>query len=225
MSLQPPPLRNVKSYVIRQGRMTLAQKAATTVLSKRYCIDIRNQSHLPFIFPDCQIHPLILEIGFGMGDALLQSAKENPQIFYLGIEVHPPGLGKALHEIEQSQLHNIRLIQGDAVEILKSFIPDHALAGINLFFPDPWPKMRHHKRRIVNHDFICLMTQKLCTKGFFHFATDWENYAEWVTEIMLKQSQLIYVGNERYGRPLTKFEQRGISLGHKIFDFYYLKKD
>lgn len=213
--------RPIKSFVIRQGRMTPSQKEALAQLAERYCVDFtkpENWTVLSQGFDD-----IILEIGFGMGDALLEYAKRNPQTLYLGIEVHPPGVGKVLREIEAQNLQNIRIMQGDAVQILQGFIPNNSLTRVHLFFPDPWPKARHHKRRIVNKEFASLVAQKLGAQGIFHMATDWPNYAEWMKEAMDAHPDFKKHSEDRDGRPLTKFEQRGIKLGHPICDLQYQK--
>lgn len=217
------PLRNIKSFVVRQGRMTPGQKQAFSLLSQRYCIDLK-------ALPDWHkltspFNAVVLEIGFGMGDALCEYARHNPDILYLGIEVHPPGIGHVLRLIDQECLNNIRILQGDAVEILKSDVPDKSLNQVHLFFPDPWPKARHHKRRIVNSEFAGLIAQKLKLQGIFHLATDWQNYAEWMQEVLILHPAFKKISEERGNRPVTKFEQRGLSLGHSIFDFQFMKQE
>lgn len=215
-------MRTIKSFVIRQGRMTPAQKQAFENLNPLYFIDISNPEHAN-LFKNHQ--NIVLEIGFGMGDALLHYAKSNPDTLYLGIEVHPPGIGRVLRFVETLQLQNIRIIQGDAIEALQNFIPDESLAAVHLFFPDPWPKARHHKRRIVNIAFADLIAKKLKAQGKFHLATDWENYAEWMNEVLNPHPAFKKISEDRGNRPLTKFEQRGIHLGHSIFDLYFEKKE
>lgn len=215
------PQRTIKSFVIRQGRMTPSQKEALAHLAERYCIDFSKPENWLAI---CQgFDEIILEIGFGMGDALLEYARNNPNTLYLGVEVHTPGVGRVLREIEKQNLQNIRILQGDAVQILQGFIPDNSLTRVHLFFPDPWPKARHHKRRIVNKEFAKLVAQKLNAQGIFHMATDWPNYAEWMLEVMDTHSDFKKRSEDRDGRPFTKFEQRGIKLGHPICDLQYQK--
>ncbi len=217
MSAVPPPLRAIKSFVIRQGRMTHGQKMALDALADRYCID---PAHMPALPPHT-----VLEIGFGMGDTLLHYAKANPDVLYLGMEVHPPGIARVLREIENQNLTNIRVIQGDAVQILKSHFPDDSLMRINLFFPDPWPKKKHHKRRIVRFEFASLVAQKLKPQGLFHLATDWEDYAQSMSAVMATHPAYRQVSQDRGDRPLTKFEIRGLRLGHSIFDFCFQRKN
>lgn len=210
------PLRTVKSFVVRQGRMTPGQKAAFDRLTDQYCV-------APEKLIISQL--TVLEIGFGMGDALLHYAKAHPDTLYLGIEVHPPGVGRLMHLCEKDKVQNVRIIQTDAVEVLKNFIPDASLDAVHLFFPDPWPKVRHHKRRIVNPEFAGLVAKKLKPLGLFHLATDWENYAEEMLEVLSTHPNFVESSRDRGERPLTKFEQRGLKLGHQIFDFQYRKRD
>ncbi len=210
-------MRTIKSFVIRQGRMTPGQKMAMEQLSTLYCLDPKNLPPLPA--------QTILEIGFGMGDALLHYAKANPDILYLGIEVHPPGIGRVLREMVKQQLTNIRIIQGDAIQILESAIPDGSLMQVNLFFPDPWPKARHHKRRILTPAFASVVAKKLHSAGLFHIATDWQDYAESIKTVMLDSPDFKEISNDRGDRPLTKFEQRGVKLGHTIVDYCFQKQE
>ena len=166
-----------------------------------------------------------MEIGFGMGEATALIAKADPTTGYLANEVHRPGIGKLLSRIEENQLANLRTIEGDAFEILAEMIADESLDGVHLFFPDPWPKARHFKRRIVNQEFIAAVGSKLKTGGFFHIATDWQPYAEWIAEEFTKQN--IFSGGvvERPDwRPLTRFEGQGINKEHPVTDFRFLKK-
>ncbi len=218
-------LRSIKSFVVRQGRMTDAQKAATASLQPRYGIDIHTTCFDHFFTSE---DDLTLEIGFGMGDSLFALAEANPHKKYMGIEVHPPGIGRLLRLIEASGLDNIRVIQDDAISVLKNFIPDASLNEVQLFFPDPWHKKRHHKRRIVNDAFIRLIAQKLKSEGLFHLATDWQPYAESMMEVLTPSSLFKNLAGEgqfspRGDRPLSKFESRGMKLGHQIFDLQFLK--
>jgi len=171
---------------------------------------------------------VILEIGFGNGDSLLQQAKDHPHHNYLGIEVHRPGIGHLLHLVEDAGIRNLRVINHDAVEVLQQQIPDNSLDCIQLFFPDPWHKKRHQKRRIVNAAFIELVHQKLKPGGTFHLATDWEDYAQYMlTEMEQAQGFVNAAGKGNYAkntnRPATKFEHRGRRLGHGVWDLIYKK--
>jgi tRNA (guanine-N7-)-methyltransferase len=169
--------------------------------------------------------PKILEIGFGMGDATATIAAEHPENDYLGIEVHGPGVGSLLNQIEHRGLHNLRIVQHDAVEVLRDMIPDHSLAGVHIFFPDPWHKKRHNKRRLIKPDFVALISQKLAPGGYLHCATDWEDYAIQILQVLSDEPTLAntatdYAPRPDY-RPLTKFEQRGIRLGHGVWDIVF----
>jgi tRNA (guanine-N7-)-methyltransferase len=168
----------------------------------------------------------ILEIGFGMGDSLSQMAINNPDINYIGIEVHRPGVGSLLATIDENSISNIRVINHDAVEVLQNNIVDDSLDGIQVFFPDPWPKKRHFKRRLIQTPFIELLTRKLKTNGKLHIATDWKNYAEWIEDIMGQSAHFTrQAQNTPHNRPMTKFEKRGLDLGHGVWDMIYLKKE
>jgi tRNA (guanine-N7-)-methyltransferase len=224
MTAAPPSLqRRIKSFVLRQGRMTESQEKAFTDLASFYLLDSKNNSFTESFDVN---RPIYLEIGFGMGDSLISMAALHPEVQWLGIEVHRPGVGRALQLIHKQGLKNVRLIQDDAVEVLKNFIPDHFLSQVCLFFPDPWPKKRHHKRRIVQPEFLALLAQKLQKGGLFHLATDWQNYAEHMQATLETSPHFENVaGPYQYSsageRPLTKFENRGLNLGHSIFDLLY----
>ncbi|MGI9290292.1 MAG: tRNA (guanosine(46)-N7)-methyltransferase TrmB, partial [Gammaproteobacteria bacterium] len=162
-----------------------------------------------------------LEIGFGNGENLISMAAGSPQQNFLGIEVHQPGLGHCLLAIKEQQLSNVRLMRDDAVDVLQHRIPDHSLARVNLFFPDPWHKKRHHKRRIVQPPFVELLARKLCPNGIFHVATDWEGYAEHITEIMENSASFITMDGFPPDRIKTRFDQRGSGLGHENWERSY----
>ncbi len=170
---------------------------------------------------------MILEIGFGMGETTATIAAANPQNNYIAIEVHTPGVGNLLKEIDAQQLGNLRIIQHDAIEILRDMIPAASLAGIHIFFPDPWPKKRHHKRRLIQAPLVKQLCDKLQPGGYIHAATDWQEYAEHIlatlsAEPLLANSADGYAPRPRY-RPLTKFEQRGLKLGHGVWDIIFYK--
>ena len=172
--------------------------------------------------------PTILEIGFGMGRTTADIAQAHPQNNYLGVEVHTPGVGSLLKEIETRGLSNVRIIQHDAVEVLTHMLADGALAGAHIYFPDPWPKKRHHKRRLIQPELVALLAQKLMPGGYLHCATDWEEYAQQMLEVLGAEAQL---KNTAPGfaprpqwRPVTKFEQRGLNLGHGVWDLLFEKR-
>jgi len=167
----------------------------------------------------------ILEIGFGMGGATAEIAQTHPENDYLGIEVHPPGVGALLKQIGERNLTNLRIVQHDAVDVLQYMLADASLDGIHIYFPDPWHKTRHHKRRLIQPGFVSLLTQKLKNGAYLHLATDWENYAEQMLEVLSGETRLIntaaeYASRPEY-RPLTKFEQRGLRLGHGVWDLVF----
>jgi len=217
--------RRIRSFILRQGRATAGQKLAFDTLWDKYCLDPQQQYDFKQVFANDA--PIILEIGFGNGASLASMAAANPDKNYLGIEVHKPGVGHLMLLLEQQQLSNVRIYHHDAIEILTQQIPNHALAGVQLFFPDPWPKRRHHKRRIVSPHFLQLLTQKLVAGGYFHAATDWQHYAKSMLKILTAQTEFIntsatkdYCPRPDY-RPLTKFEQRGLGLGHGVWDLIF----
>lgn len=219
--------RTIKSYVLRQGRLTRGQQQALDRLWPVYGIDFQVQP-IDLARTFGQAAPVILEIGFGNGDSLLQQAKDHPQHNYLGIEVHRPGVGHLLHLVEDAGIRNLRVINHDAVEVLQQQIPDNSLDCIQLFFPDPWHKKRHQKRRIVNAAFIELVHQKLKPGGTFHLATDWEDYAQYMLAEMEQALGFVNAaGKGNYAkntnRPATKFEHRGRRLGHGVWDLIYKK--
>jgi len=219
--------RTIKSYVLRQGRLTQAQKRALDQLWQVYGIDFKAQVLNPEILFN-RTAPLTLEIGFGNGESLLQQAESRPQNDYIGIEVHRPGVGHLLHLADDAGISNLRVIHHDAVDVLQQQIADNSLDCVQLFFPDPWHKKRHHKRRIVQAAFIQLVWQKLKPGGLFHLATDWEDYAEVMLAKMKQAAGFsntagdgIYAKNT--GRPATKFEHRGLRLGHGVWDLVFSK--
>lgn len=220
------PLRTVRSFVRRQGRLTLGQQRALDNLWPLYGIEYQDQLiDLNTLFG--RDADTILEIGFGNGDSLFQMAEKNPQNNYIGIEVHRPGIGHLLQLIEQSSVKNIRIVCHDAVDVLKQQIPDHSLARLQLFFPDPWHKKKHHKRRIVQHDFVNLAAQKLVHGGMFHLATDWEDYAKHMLQVLSASHVFTNLSPQNdfverpKERPVTKFEQRGHRLGHGVWDLLF----
>lgn len=215
--------RKVRSFMRRTGRFTPAQAEALVTVWPYYGIE--NHAMLPIEQRFGRAAPCILEIGFGMGHSLIENAKSSPHINFLGIEVHRPGIGSVLAGIAREQLTNIRVFCADAIEVLQQTIPDNSLHGVQIFFPDPWQKRRHHKRRLIQPTFIELLTTKIMSGGFLHLATDWENYAEHMQEVLQKNSSFIPISLEQTEsiRFTSKFEQRGKRLGHGIWDFCYIK--
>ncbi|MCZ6560156.1 MAG: tRNA (guanosine(46)-N7)-methyltransferase TrmB [Gammaproteobacteria bacterium] len=213
---------------MRSGRMTEAQSRATTDLWPVFGVDYENKP-LDFAQLFERAAPVVAEIGFGNGETLAQQATNEPEFNFLGIEVHPPGVGHLLITIRQLELKNIRISRHDAVEVFRDQVPDTSLTGANLFFPDPWPKKRHHKRRIVQPDFAAMVAAKLQPGAFFHVATDWQPYAEHMLEVLDSCKELVNESgagcfSERLdSRTLTKFEERGQRLGHDVWDLRYRK--
>jgi tRNA (guanine-N7-)-methyltransferase len=220
----PPPSR-IRSFIRRQGRLTPGQQFALEKHWDKYCLNPELDYNFNEVFG--RTAPLVMEIGFGNGESLAKMAAANPEQDFIGIEVHRPGVGHLLMLLEQQGLHNVRIYCHDAIEILQQKIPDHSLAGLHLFFPDPWPKKKHHKRRIVNTGFIRLLIKKLVAGGYFHAATDWQPYAEWMLGVLAAEPRLTNTSKtsdycERpEHRPLTKFEQRGLRLGHGVWDLIF----
>jgi len=216
--------RAVRSYKLRGRRITEGQQEAWDRLWPIYGIEFTQQKiELAKVFPDSK--RIIMEIGFGMGEATAQIAAADRETGYLAVEVHRPGIGKLLARIEESELKNVRTIEGDAFEVFEQMIIDASLDGVHLFFPDPWPKVRHFKRRIVNQEFIEAVAKKLKPGAFLHIATDWHPYAQWIAEEFTKQTLFIGGEVERPGwRPLTRFEGQGINKEHPVADFRFIKK-
>jgi tRNA (guanine-N7-)-methyltransferase len=218
--------RAIRSFVLRQGRLTPAQQRSVETLLPVYGIPYAAEP-LDLDRAFGRSAPKILEIGFGMGAATAQIAGANPDKDYLGIEVHTPGVGNLLKLMEEQGITNLRVIQHDAVEVLRHMIADASLDGVHIFFPDPWPKKRHHKRRLLQTEFVALLCSKLKTGGYLHFATDWEEYAQWTLEVLRAEPKLAntvtdYAPRPEY-RPLTKFEQRGLNLGHGVWDLIFTR--
>lgn len=220
------PKRQIRSFVKREGRLSQRQSRALAELLPVYGL-VHQNGVFDFDAIFNRQAPRILEIGFGMGKSLVEMACEHPEFDYIGIEVHRPGVGACLADMQDMQLNNIRVIEHDAVEILKDNIADVSLNKLQLFFPDPWHKKRHHKRRIVQPEFAELVRHKLEIGGVFHMATDWENYAEHMLEVMSQAPgyknlsvSADYVPRPD-SRPLTKFENRGQKLGHGVWDLMF----
>ena len=216
--------RPIRSFVLRQGRVSNAQQRALDELKPRYAIPFQAEL-LDLDQAFGRAAPKILEIGFGMGETTARIAAAHPENDYLAIEVHSPGVGSLLKQIDELGLANVRIMQHDAVEVLKRMIPDASLDGVHIFFPDPWPKKRHHKRRLIQAPLVALLCDKLKPGGYFHAATDWQEYAEHILAVLAAEPRLVnsaegYAPRPGY-RPLTKFEQRGLRLGHGVWDLVF----
>ena len=211
-----------RSYSLRGNRMTRAQTLAMAQSWDRYAIEIKSELILNQIFPEKT--KVIMEIGSGMGEATAQIAKANPEVGYVAVEMHSPGLAALLILINQMELENIKLIREDATYLLANHIPDNSLDGIHLLFPDPWPKNRQHKRRMVQSEFIEMVGRKLKQGGFIHIATDWQSYADWI-KVRFDKSESFSGGvvDRPSWRVLSKFEGQGLRKGHQVTDFKYIK--
>jgi tRNA (guanine-N7-)-methyltransferase len=228
MTDQPAPLRaHIRSFVLRQGRVSAAQA--------RYHDEGMPQWGIPYRAAPLDLNatfgraaPKILEIGCGMGETTATIAAAHPENDYLGIEVHTPGVGSLLKEIATRELSNLRVIQHDAVEVVRDMITPDSLAGIHVFFPDPWPKKRHHKRRLIQPPVVSLLASRLAPGGYFHCATDWEEYAQQMLEVLGAEPLLAntadgFAPRPDY-RPQTKFETRGLRLGHGVWDVVFRRR-
>lgn len=221
------PTERIRSFIRRQGRATTGQKLALEQHSDRYCLSFDQNYDFREVYG--REAPLIVEIGFGNGTSLAAMAAARPDVDYLGIEVHRPGVGHLLMLLAEQGSSNVRVFHHDAIEVLEQKLPDRSLAGVHLFFPDPWQKRRHHKRRIVRPSFIDLLDKKLAAGGYFHAATDWEHYAKDMLNILASDGRLTNTSQtgdfcERPDyRPLTKFENRGLRLGHGVWDIIFTK--
>lgn len=226
---QPPPAtpRPIRSYVLRQGRISHAQQRAYDTLLPHFNIPYKAEK-IDLNQPFGRNAPIVLEIGFGMGESTIRIAQQRQEINFVGVEVHTPGVGSLLKQIEEHALTNLRVIQHDAVEVLQQMIGENTLAGVHIFFPDPWPKLRHHKRRLIQPDFVELIASRLQVEGYLHAATDWAAYAEHMLSTLsqaplLENTAADYAPRPDY-RPLTKFEQRGLKLGHGVWDLVFRKR-
>ena len=212
-----------RSYRLRGVRITPSQQAARDNLWAKYGVTSADSKiDLDSLFSKKQ--PIVMEIGYGMGEATWQIAKANPDINYLGVEVHMPGAGKLMAKLAENEVTNVRLIERDVFEVFHYILNDASLDGVHLFFPDPWPKKRHFKRRIIQERFLSEVAEKLKPGGYLHIATDWVPYAEWITEVFSKTN--LFTGGviaRPDWRPLTRFEGQGISKDHAVNDFRFLK--
>lgn len=216
--------RPIRSFVLRQGRISAAQARAYQDLFPRYGIPY---TATPLMLADVfkRVAPTILEIGFGMGDASAEIAAAHPQFNYLCVDVHTPGVGSLLRNIKKRGLTNLRIIQHDAVEVLRHMLDSDVLDGVHIFFPDPWPKKRHHKRRLVQPEFVDLLCARLKPGGYIHAATDSQDYAEHMLAVFRQHARLnntaVGFANKPDYRPTTKFEQRGLALSYQIWDLVF----
>ena len=219
--------RRIRSFVLRQGRLTKGQERALETEWPKFGIDYSEEKlDLNAVFA-IKESKKILEIGFGMGESTAKIAQTLPDCDFLAVEVHTPGVGSLLKLAQELALTNIRIIQHDVVEVLERMLPENSLDGVHIFFPDPWHKKRHHKRRLIQAAFVKLLCSKLKTGAYIHVATDWQEYAEWVLEVLQAEPQLKntaenYAEKPSY-RPLTKFENRGIKLGHGVWDLVFTR--
>ncbi|TMH45304.1 MAG: tRNA (guanosine(46)-N7)-methyltransferase TrmB [Betaproteobacteria bacterium] len=215
--------RPIRSYVLRQSRTTPAQERALTELYPRYGLAFSDQPlDAAAIFG--RVAPLVMEIGSGMGETTVAIAKAHDEADFIAVEVHGPGVGALLNAVERERLANVRVIRHDAVEVLEHMIGDATLAAIHLFFPDPWPKKRHHKRRLVQADVAALLARKLAPGGVLHAATDWADYAEQMQAVFAAEPLLEPAARGFTSRPPTKFASRGQRLGHAIRDLYFRRR-
>ncbi len=219
--------RGIRSFVLRAGRMGSGQVRALAELGPRFMLPFRNTPLEPVAVFGRKA-PLVLEIGFGMGDATAQIAAARPDTDFIGCEVHAPGIGALLQRIDERSLTNLRLVQHDAVEVLEHMIVRASLTGIHVFFPDPWHKKKHHKRRLIQPAFVGQLVTRLAPGGTVHCATDWHPYAEQMLAVLSAEPGLVntaetYAPKPDY-RPLTKFEQRGLRLGHGVWDLVFARR-
>jgi len=217
------PPRAIRSFVLRQGRMSPAQQRACDELLPRF--GVAASAPLDFATLFGNPHPVVLEIGFGMGETTAAIAAAHPHVNFLGVEMHLPGVGALLRRIDAQRLANVRVVRRDAVDVVEHLIRPASLAGVHVYFPDPWPKKRHHKRRLLQPPFVHALAQRLAPGGYLHVATDWQPYAE---EILATLSAEPLLANSSDGyaprppwRPSTKFEQRGLARGHAVFDVLF----
>lgn len=225
--LYDPTEHRIRSFVTRAGRLSTAQAKALESLGPRFCIPYVKA---PFDFDQAfgRSAPTILEIGFGMGDTTAKIAAGMPDKNFIGVEVHTPGVGALLKLIGEQNLNNLRIIQHDAFEVVTHMIKPDSLAGVHVFFPDPWHKARHNKRRLIQSPFVELLVSRLAPGGYLHCATDWQEYAEQMLQVLgdepkLKNTADGYAPRPEY-RPVTKFENRGLRLGHGVWDLVFVKR-
>jgi tRNA (guanine-N7-)-methyltransferase len=224
--LYDPAERRIRSFVTRAGRLSIAQGKAIETLGPQFCIPYE-KAVFDFDQAFARSAPTILEIGFGMGDTTAKIAAGMPDKNFIGVEVHTPGVGSLLKLIGEQGLNNLKIIQHDAVEVITNMIAPNSLAGVHIFFPDPWHKARHNKRRLIQGPFIHLLVSRLMPGGYLHCATDWQEYAEQMLQVLgdepsLQNTAQGYAPRPAY-RPVTKFENRGLRLGHGVWDLVFTK--
>jgi tRNA (guanine-N7-)-methyltransferase len=222
-----PHRRTIRSFVLRTGRMGTGQMRALETLGPRFVLP-----YAPMPLQAAAVFgrsaPLVLEIGFGMGDATAQIAQALPDTDFLGVEVHTPGVGALLKHIGEQDIRNLRIVQHDAVEVLEHMLAPQSLDGVHVFFPDPWHKKKHHKRRLIQPGFVAKLVSRLKPGGYLHCATDWQPYAQQMLEVLsaepgLRNTAEGYAPKPGY-RPLTKFENRGLKLGHGVWDLVFVRR-
>ena len=219
-------IRPIRSYVLRQGRLTKHQAEGIKIHSPLYAIPFSDDTlNWDTIFRNNG--KKIIEIGFGMGHTTAEIAKNLPDSNFVAIDVHSPGVGNLLNKIKDNELSNLKIIQHDAVEVLEKMVLDESLDAIHIFFPDPWHKKRHNKRRLIQEPFLELVSRKLKKEGYVHVATDWQDYADWIIECF-KKNKIYKTMNSNFSkkpsyRPKTKYEDRGINLGHQVWDIIFIK--
>jgi len=218
---------HIRSFSGRRGHITSGQRAAYASLLPRYAIEWRAA---PIVLSEAfgRDAPVVLEIGFGMGETTAEIAARMPQTDFLGVEVYPAGVGSLLMRLDDGGLNNVRVIQHDAMEVVRDMIAPDALAGVHVFFPDPWPKARHHKRRLIRPPFVALLASRLRPGGYLHCATDWAHYADQMLEVLsaeplLENTAAGFAARPEH-RPLTKFEKRGLRLGHSVWDLMFRRR-
>lgn len=220
--------RRIRSFVRREGRLTAGQQRALDELYPRFGLE-RPEGWFDLSAAFGRDAPVVLDIGFGDGEALAELALAHPERNYLGVEVYRSGVGRLLRTLEREGINNVRVLEADAVEVLRANIPPASLQGLQLFFPDPWPKKRHHKRRMVQPDWVALATDRLAPGGFLHLATDWEDYAEHMLAVIRNEPRLENPARgfapDRGERPQTKFERRGLGKGHRVYDLILRRRD
>lgn len=226
MEAKSTPKRTIRSFVRRTGRLTPSQEKALAELWPG--VGVQYSEHgLNLVELFGRSAPVVLEIGFGNGESLVDQAASHPESDFLGIEVHDPGVGHCLLKARDAGVQNLRLIAHDAIDVLTHQIPPNSLSRVNLYFPDPWPKKRHHKRRIVQHDFLALVAGRLSDGGTLNVATDWAGYAEHIDEVLESSDHFVcrerreHDGDNPLDRPGTKFERRGLKKGHHIWDWCF----